>query len=189
MKPRRLVAAVVAGTAMATAAPVAIAGTYPPPVSAAQGTAVPSRIEVGGSTTFAGGGFRADTRLDIADNAAPVRTIRADGAGEFSTKIYFNGDAKPGRHVLSAKGTGAHGEQRTVTATVEVLGERVSQGDIGSGGRLSAGATGSNGGRLAFTGLDVVGIVVAGLLLVVVGSLVLMASERRYRRRMRARDT
>jgi len=174
MKPGRLVATIVVATAMATAwAPAATAGTYPPPVSAATGTAAPSRIEVGGSTTFAGGGFRAGTALDVADGASPARTIRAGGAGEFSTKMYFNGDVRPGRHLLSARGTGAHGESRTVTATVEVVGQRVSQGAI------------STGSRLAFTGLDVIGIVVVALVLVVVGSFVLMESERRYRRRLR----
>jgi hypothetical protein len=164
-----VLAVVLTGLLTAT---VATAGTYPPPVDTTQGTAVPSRVDVGGSTTFAGGGFQPGAPLEITIvGSRSVRPLRADEAGGFHTKVYFNGSARPGPHVLSATGVGAHQEQRVDTATVEVLGEQISSN--------------ATGRRHGFTGLDAVGLVGIVLVLLAVGSLVLLESERRYRRRMR----
>ncbi|HET6908577.1 MAG TPA: hypothetical protein VFH54_04495 [Mycobacteriales bacterium] len=179
---RGVVTAVVAAAGLFTTTNFCVAGTHPPPLDSRQGTVDPSRVDVGGSTTFAAGGFTAGAALEIADDGARLRSINADAAGNFSTTVFFNGAARPGIHVLSATGVGAHHEKRTVTAVVEVLGEQVSSRSVAADRPFADSRSSS---RLMFTGLDAVALVAAVVVLLVVGSLVVLETERRYRRRMR----
>jgi hypothetical protein len=192
MRRRSVVVAAIA-TGLVLVAPAAGAfADYPPPVATkGQGTVEPSRVGIGECTTFSGGGFQDNAHLAMTDNSAQLAPTSADGNGDFQSRVCFNSDAQPGRHVLEASGTGANSGRRTVDATVIVQGASESRsGSSSSGGRVAhpgVASHGSESGGLPFTGFDVLLMISAGLFVAVVGSMLLMVSELRYRRRRRRR--
>jgi hypothetical protein len=191
-----------------TTAPLAFAGDYPP-ASDAQGTVSPSRIKAGECAVFSGSGFRSGAVVAVTDNDAARGTSTAAGDGTFSKRLCYGADAAPGRHVLKGTGDAAAtaapaaarqaffrtaaadaAQQRTVTAVLYI--EGVSQSgpsgttssDVMSLPRSDSGGS-STGAGLAFTGFPALMTALAGVLLVGVGSLLLIGSERRHRRRQR----
>ncbi len=191
----------------ASAAP----GPYPPPTGGGSGSVTPSRACAGQCVTFSGNGFAPDVIVVIRDDGRLVGTARTDANGEFSTQVCFGTDARPGRHTLTATGTGADGKEMTVSAVVFVCG--VSQrppppsgdgggdgngagdgdgagdgaGDAGAGGNGDGGAGGDGaGGGIPFTGFMGSLIALAGILLVAMGSALLVLLERRHTARRRA---
>jgi len=199
MPARSLVVAVTAA-GLALVAPAANAfADYPPPVdSHGEGTADPSRVGIGDCTTFAGGGFGAGAELAITDQGAEVSTIHADRNGDFSTRVCFNSGAHPGRHVLEASGTGASGEHRTVDASVVVQGGSESSNGQHAGSAGQSGSSQSAPGQmrkassshllgLPLTPFNTLVVIVAGLLVLAVGSMALLVGEVRYRRLRRRR--
>jgi hypothetical protein len=190
-----------------TTAPLAFAGDYPPS-SDAQGTVSPSRIKAGDCAVFSGSGFQPGAVVAVTDNGAARGTSTAAGNGTFSKRLCFGADAAPGRHVLKGTGDAAAtaaaarpaffrtavaeaAQQRTVTAVLYI--EGVSQSgpsgttnsDVMSLPRSDSGGSSSTSAGLAFTGFPALLTALAGVLLVGVGSLLLIGSERRHRRRQR----
>ncbi|MCU1622047.1 MAG: hypothetical protein JWL79_892 [Frankiales bacterium] len=196
-----------------TTAPLAFAGDYPP-ASDAQGTVSPSRIKAGECAVFSGSGFQSGAVITVTDNGAARGTSTAQGDGTFSKRLCFGADAAPGRHVLKGTGDAAAtaapasappaarqtffrtaaaeaAQQRTVTAVLYL--EGVSQSgpsgttnsDVTSLPRSDSGGSTSTGASLAFTGFPALLTALAGVVLVGVGSLLLIGSERRHRRRQR----
>jgi hypothetical protein len=189
-----------------TTAPLAFAGDYPP-ASEAQGTVSPSRIKAGDCAVFSGSGFRSGAVIAVTDNGAARGTSTAAGDGRFSKRLCYGADAAPGRHVLQGTGDAAAtaapaaarqaffrtaaaeaAQQRTVTAVLYI--EGVSQS--GPSGTTNSDVTslprsdsGGSSAGLAFTGFPALMTALAGVLLVGVGSLLLIGSERRHRRRQR----
>jgi hypothetical protein len=190
-------------------------GDYPPPKSGA-GHADPARVRPGECTTFSGDGFAPASTLRIADNGDDRGTATSDLQGQFSTRHCFGPGTKPGRHTLTATGPDgstsgfqaarrqaavAPTSQRIVSAVVIVEGVSQSSpqprdtGDVQGGGGLpdavslgpDNGAPGQGGGRISFTGLPAVAITLLGLGLVATGALVLLAADRRHRKRRRTR--
>ena len=102
----------VLGVALAPAA----AAQYPPTSSTGRVTA--GRIQPGGCVTFSGDGFAAAADVAISDNGTSVGSTNASDTGSFSAEVC---PTVLGVHLLRGVGTGANGEERTVTAEVTVV--------------------------------------------------------------------
>ena len=156
-------------------APIAAAASYPPP-SDNNGTVTPSRIQAGECAVFSGGGFEPLSAVAVTDNNESRGTAQTDEQGSFAKELCYDVTTPAGQHHL--KGTGdkaGNGGRRTVTA--ELFVEGVSQSS-------SPGNHGS-GKNVAFTGATGLGAALLALLFVGVGSLTLVVTELRHRRRRR----
>ncbi len=190
---RRAAVAVIAVMACLFAAPVwAGQGPYPPP---SQGSAEvsPSRIAAGECTAFSGSGFALGSTVSIADDGESRGTAPVDADGRFRTQVCFAVDARVGVHDLSASGQRSDDSALTVSASVTVTGlEQSAAGGNGLGfGSDTGGSNSANSGAgdsgafgsLARTGVPLSIIMTAALVLLAVGSALLLAAERRHRRR------
>lgn len=143
---RRFIALIaIAMAAFLVSASTASAVNYTP--STAPGTVSVGTISGGETVEFCGDGFEPGTDIRVDADGEVIDTIQADDNGDFCVNVSAE-SLNPGTVVLSAKGTGADGEARTVTATVNVLGTKL-------GAEASGGVDASNGtGALARTGSD-----------------------------------
>lgn len=157
---RRLAALI----AVAAAALFVSAGTasaaYTPTTST--GTVSSATVALGGTVNFCGGGFAANSAVDIAVDDAAVGSTTADASGNFCFSVTIS---SAGTHVLSATGVNADGGTNVVTATV--LG--VSGAAAGGGAVLPR--TGSDLGTQLWIG--------AGLLALGAGLVALSVARRR----------
>jgi hypothetical protein len=76
----------------------------------------------GGTTTFSGGGFAGGRQLDLEIQSAPtsVGTTISDAAGNFNVTVRIPANTPPGLHRLVARGPGANGGVREVSASITV---------------------------------------------------------------------
>jgi hypothetical protein len=144
------------------------AGPYPPPAEGS-GRVSDSRVQAGACVTFSGDGFAPLAPVTVRDNGVVVGTTHADAQGQFSFKVCFAADVKTGRHLLTGTGEGAGGGSLTVSAVVYVEGVSQSAAGVGTG--------------LPRTGFFGAVPVVAGLLLLVAGSSLLLVRDTRRRQR------
>jgi hypothetical protein len=181
----RLVISALVGLVALLSGPAALAaGPYPPP-SSGSGSVTPSRIQHGECATFTGNGFTPGEPITITDNGTRIGVAVADSQGRFSYRYCPGFEAKTGRHVLGARGT-VSGLYVTAVVIITGLKQTASQSVAGQGITAGASGTGAGGGLLAFTGLPALLIAVVGTTLVFLGSLLLLLTERRHRRRGRS---
>lgn len=186
------------------------ADCYPPNPSNGSGHVDKTQVAPGECVTFSGTGFKPRSDVFVTDNGADRGSAKADSKGEFSHEVCFGYTAQPGQHELQGRGTDKGGDcgngngngqqalgagrlgmaafapadkQRTVTATVYVLGaaEVAKPGSGGQQGREEGTGSGSQGGGLPFTGDLTFVEGTAGLLLLLVGAGALVAARPRRR--------
>jgi hypothetical protein len=115
-------------------------------------TVSPSSLRAGECLTMSGAGYKPGATLQIRKDGVPLKTVKADNNGNFSTRICFGTDAVPGQHQLCARGTGANDSARTECATVTVLGFDATR--VPHTGKESLPFTGANAiPQLVLTGL------------------------------------
>ena len=87
------------------------------------GAVTASRADVGSCVTLTGGGFAPVAEISVSDGKHFVRTVKSGRNGAIAAGVCFNGNARPGLHVLSATGPQRGGRAaRTVTSDVYVVG-------------------------------------------------------------------
>ncbi|HUR13617.1 MAG TPA: hypothetical protein VM097_03900 [Mycobacteriales bacterium] len=184
MRARLVVGLLLALLALLGGPAALAAGPYPPP-SSGSGQVDPSRIRHGECATFTGDGFTPGEPITITDNGTPIGTVVADSQGRFSYRYCPTSSARPGRHVLGARGSVSG---MYVTAVVIITGVKQSASQPAAAQGTNGGGAGAGVGRglLAFTGLPALVIAVAGTVLVLLGSLLLLLADRRYSRRRRS---
>jgi hypothetical protein len=145
--------------AVAFAAPANAAYTNPPTTSVSSETPT-----AGTGVTFCGQGFQANETVAITlDTSTTLPSVKANGSGAFCTTVVL-GTSLSGTHTLTATGTTSG---RTSSTKINVRG--VSASDAGT----------TSSGGLAFTGAAVIGIGALGGLLLVGGSMMVLAGRRR----------
>jgi hypothetical protein len=143
----------------------------------------------GGRVVFCGAGFLpGPVRIILAGGGHTVRypSATANPAGEFCTNIFLRATLG-GTHTLTANTS-----SRTSTTTILILrsgGQGASVAGVSATARTSSGSGGVNiagvsqsagiSGGLAFTGATVIGIAALGGLLLVGGSVLVLAGRRR----------
>lgn len=161
-RPRAALIAVfgVIVAAVAFASP-ASAVTYPiQPGSATVSTQTPA---AGGSVEFCGKGFKAGETVTITVGSTSFPSVTASSSGEFCTTLVLG---------ISLSGP------QTITATGATSGTKTSV-SIVVGGAANTGGTGTGDDALANTGALVLSIGALGVLLVVGGSMLVLAGKRR----------
>lgn len=180
---------------------------YPPDPNNGAGHVDKSRVAPGECVTFSGNGFRPSSTILVDENGNLAGTAKANNKGEFSKQVCFASDAEPGQHELHGTGPDKGGDcgngnhamtakatpQRTVTATVYVLGvgQVAIPGVNGENREDGSGTPGGTGGTvtsprgtggLPFTGDITFAETLAGLVLLLGGTAVLIAARPRRRR-------
>jgi hypothetical protein len=120
-----------------------------------------------------------------------VGSTTADGSGTAADRVHIPTCIQPGQHEIEFVGQSS-GHVATATFTVKrapgCRNRSVASGggSVGSGGGSvtpvsanSGGATGSGGGSLAFTGADILAMVLAGLVLLALGVVAMRVRRRR----------
>jgi hypothetical protein len=101
------------------------------------GAVTASRADVGSCVTLTGGGFAPVAEISVSDGKQQVRTVKSGTNGAIAAGVCFNGNARPGVHVLSATGPQRGGGSRMVTSDVFVVGgssvARASHHNTGAG--------------------------------------------------------
>ena len=166
-RPRAALIAVfgVIVAAVAFASPAsAVTPPYPkPPPTATVSTQTPP---AGGSVEFCGKGFNAGETVTITVGSTSFPSVTASSSGEFCTTLVLG---------ISLSGP------QTITATGATSGTKSSV-SIVVGGATNTGGTGTGGtgdDALANTGALVISIGALGVLLVVGGSMLVLAGKRR----------
>jgi hypothetical protein len=154
--------------AVALASP-ASAVTYPPPAAGA--TVSTQNPAVGGSVEFCGKGFTAGERVTIKVGATSFPSVTADSSGEFCTTLVL-GVSLSGPQTIVATGVTSGTK---VSASIVVGGTSTG----GTGGTSGGGTSGNGDDALANTGAVVISIGALGVLLVVGGSMLVLAGRRR----------
>jgi hypothetical protein len=120
-----VLAALTTGLMFASSAAVAAADTGGGSAAstlARVGAVTASRADVGSCVTLTGGGFVPAREISVSDGKQPVRTVKSGDNGAIAAGVCFNGNARPGVHVLSAVGPQRGGGTRTVSSDVYVVG-------------------------------------------------------------------
>lgn len=140
--------------------------TYPPVQCSAPTLFVSSTTVTPGETiTISGCGYGPGQTVTITLHSSPVvlAVVTVGSNGRFSTQVTIPLDTSFGHHYLEASGTSA-GQTASIAVVVKPA---------------PAAAHSSSSGGLPFTGADIAGMVLAGLILVSGGTMLLVAARRR----------
>jgi len=122
-----------------------------------------TEVVPGEAITFSGGGYAANSNIDIELRSTPVQlgSTTADDVGNFSVEVVIPLDTPPGQHELAAIGIDPDGNPLTTVLPITV---------VATGG--ASGGSGGSGGTLPTTGSDIGRSVGLGLGLILVGGAV-----------------
>jgi len=151
---RRMATAVVAAGFIALSPAAALAyGAPSPSVGVSAGV-----VAAGELVEFSGDGFEPGSTVLIAvaegdESPFVLGEVLTDDDGAFVVEIGFD---EPGTYTLVASGYDVNGEERTLTSTVTVTGEAVSDDDSDdeSGSDSGSGSTGGSGSANGSSGSD-----------------------------------
>jgi hypothetical protein len=160
---------VAGGSAAATPEP------YPPTTPCAVSIA-PDSLYPGETATVSASGLTPDTTATVTLHSTQVTlaTVRSDSLGAIRVVVHVPGDLAPGKHTLIVTTSGVTCSLSTVV--------RVKPGDgVDATSTHSADSTSTSGGDsgLASTGVQAATIFAGGLVLLVVGTLLVLAARRR----------
>lgn len=174
-----MVGLALAAASLMIAGPAAQAVAYPPTIcpTIAVSTTTPlagEAITVSGMNFVAG----ATVRLELDSSATVLKTVTASASGTFTTQVTMPADLLGSHTILASGGGGGPGCPADPIQIVQV------HGPGGSGVEATsvpgAGAGGANsGGGTAFTGVDVLLLVIIAGLLVTAGVMLNRGGKRR----------
>ena len=118
--------------------------------------------------------------VTITDNGKPLGTAKVDDHGAFRYSFRYTSSATLGKHVLVGRGVGANTAARDTTAVIYLVGVSLTL-------PRTDGSSGTGGGQLAFTGVDIVRLVLVGLACIGLGALLVVRNLRARDARRRAR--
>lgn len=174
MRLRAILALAVAMTGLALAGPVATAAAAPVayPVTICPTLSVSTTTPlVGEKITVSGVHFdpNAHIRLELHTTVYVLATVVSDAAGSFTTQVTMPAGVT-GHHLILAIGGGfvsTHCTGDPVQVTIQTGVQST-----------AAGGTGSSGGGTAFTGLDILALIVAAAALLGIGLLLNRGGKR-----------
>ncbi|HEV7205317.1 MAG TPA: hypothetical protein VGN18_11965 [Jatrophihabitans sp.] len=171
MRLRATIALVLAGLGFALLGPVAAADAYPVVTCStlAVSTTTPA---VGESITVTGANFKPNrsVRLELDSAAHPLKTVTSGVDGSFSTQVTLPAGVT-GSHSIVAVGGGltAAGCPVDPAAQLHIQGSGV--GGVATSGAAAGAGGQSNPGSTAFTGVNVLLMLIAAGILILLGTM------------------
>jgi hypothetical protein len=128
-------------------------------------------VAPGGTITFSGGGFKANSTITITVYSTPVElgTSVTDSSGNFSVDVTLPSDLEPGTHRLEASGVDPSGNPLVVSQTITVS----TDSEV-----LGATQTPTPSGSLPYTGSDVGRTIGVGFAAIAVGGAAVWGARR-----------
>lgn len=149
--------------------PPGATGAYPP--SAASILVSPTVVAAGGTVVVTVSGFASTGNADFVLCSDPVSLgstpLAANGTAR--ARVTIPRSTTPGQHILQASGPNGQGGETVVSTTLTVT-------SLTNGAPVT-GTTG--GGGLAFTGTEIAGMSLVGILLFAGGAVLVIATRRR----------